>query len=235
MRRKVGVGAVKDRQNEQEKYSKMGKSMEDTKISFVKDLMGKFQNSLTEFAMKHRDRINSDPEFRQQFHKMCLSVGVDPLASSKGFWSDLLGVGDFYFDLGVKVIEITVQTRSINGGIMGVQEVMDRLQQSNLQLRGHIILDDIMRAVDKIKVLGSGFRIVRIGNKWMVISVPMEINQDHEVIMDISQSNEGMFTKDIIVHGLNWSEERFNRVVNTLLQEGMVWIDKFEGINRCRC
>lgn len=124
MRRKIGVGAVKDRQHEQEKYSKIGKSMEDTKISFVKDLMGKFQSSLTEFAMKHRNRINSDPEFRQQFHKMCLSVGVDPLASSKGFWSDILGVGDFYFDLGVKIIEITVQTRTMNGGIIEISTVI---------------------------------------------------------------------------------------------------------------
>jgi ESCRT-II complex subunit VPS22 len=229
MRRKIGVGAVKDRLNEQEKYSKMGKSMEDTKISFVKDLMGKFQSSLTEFAMKHRDRINSDTEFRQQFHKMCVSVGVDPLASSKGFWSDLLGVGDFYFDLGVKIIEITVQTRSLNGGIMSVDEVMDKLQQNNSLLRGHIVSDDIMRAVDKIKVLGSGFRIVKIGRNKMIVSVPMEINQDHEIILELAQSVEGKFTKDMLVHGLGWSEERFNRVLNTLLQERMIWIDRNEG------
>jgi ESCRT-II complex subunit VPS22 len=231
MRRKIGVGAVKDRLNEQEKYSKMGKSMEDTKISFVKDLMGKFQSSLTEFAMKHRDRINSDTEFRQQFHKMCVSVGVDPLASSKGFWSDLLGVGDFYFDLGVKIIEITVQTRSLNGGIMSVDEVMDKLQQNNSLLRGHIVSDDIMRAVDKIKVLGSGFRIVKIGRNKMIVSVPMEINQDHEIILELAQSVEGKFTKDMLVHGLGWSEERFNRVLNTLLQERMIWIDRNEGVD----
>lgn len=235
MRRKIGVGAVKDRLNEQEKYSKMGKSMEETKISFVKDLMGKFQSSLTEFAIKHRDRINSDPEFRQQFHKMCVSVGVDPLASNKGFWSDILGVGDFYFDLGVKIIEITVQARSLNGGIMSVEEVLDKLQQSNPQLRGHIVRDDVMRAVDKIKVLGSGFRIVRIGRRHMIVSVPMEINQDHEIIMDLAQTSEGMFTKDMLVHGLSWPEERFNRVINALLQDGIVWIDHFEGMRLRRC
>ena len=34
---------------------------------------------------------------------MCASIGVDPLASSKGFWSEMLGVGDFYYELGVQV------------------------------------------------------------------------------------------------------------------------------------
>jgi len=25
---------------------------------------------------------------------------VDPLASNKGFWAELLGIGDFYYELG---------------------------------------------------------------------------------------------------------------------------------------
>jgi ESCRT-II complex subunit VPS22 len=32
---------------------------------------------------------------------MCAKVGVDPLASNKGFWAELLGIGDFYYELGV--------------------------------------------------------------------------------------------------------------------------------------
>lgn len=31
---------------------------------------------------------------------MCAKVGVDPLASNKGFWAELLGIGDFYYELG---------------------------------------------------------------------------------------------------------------------------------------
>ncbi len=34
---------------------------------------------------------------------MCASVGVDPLASNKGFWTELLGFGDFYYELGVQI------------------------------------------------------------------------------------------------------------------------------------
>lgn len=35
---------------------------------------------------------------------MCAKVGVDPLASNKGFWAELLGIGDFYYELGIKLI-----------------------------------------------------------------------------------------------------------------------------------
>ncbi len=37
------------------------------------------------------------------FQEMCTTIGVDPLASSKGFWSEMLGVGDFYYELAVQV------------------------------------------------------------------------------------------------------------------------------------
>ena len=41
--------------------------------------------------------------FRAQFHTMCASIGVDPLASNKGMWAEVLGFGDFYYELGVQV------------------------------------------------------------------------------------------------------------------------------------
>lgn len=43
-----------------------------------------FRSHLEEFALKHRNDIRKDPQFRAQFHKMCAAVGVDPLASNKG-------------------------------------------------------------------------------------------------------------------------------------------------------
>lgn len=45
--------------------------------------------------------IRKNPTFRSQFHEMCAKVGVDPLASNKGFWAELLGIGDFYYELGL--------------------------------------------------------------------------------------------------------------------------------------
>lgn len=62
-----------------------------------------FRGKLEEFAAKHKNEIRKDAAFRKQFQDMCASIGVDPLASSKGFWSELLGVGDFYYELSIQV------------------------------------------------------------------------------------------------------------------------------------
>ena len=42
----------------------------------VQEVLSNFRTALFEFAQKHKSKINSDPEFRLQFHTMCVSVGV---------------------------------------------------------------------------------------------------------------------------------------------------------------
>lgn len=57
--------------------------------------------SLMSFVLPaEQNDIRKNPTFRSQFHEMCAKVGVDPLASNKGFWAKLLGIGDFYCELG---------------------------------------------------------------------------------------------------------------------------------------
>ena len=38
--------------------------------------------------------------------------------ASKGFWAEMLGVGDFYYELGVQIIEVCLATSHRNGGIL---------------------------------------------------------------------------------------------------------------------
>ena len=76
---------------------------------------------------------------------MCNAIGVDPLAGSnvkghgggkgKGsWWAQLLGedVNDFYFGLGVRVVEVCRGTRGENGGLIGVGEVRERVRKGRV-------------------------------------------------------------------------------------------------------
>ena len=70
--------------------------------------------------------------YAQYFNEMCQKIGVDPLASKRGFWAQLLGVGDFYYELGVQIVEVCLRTRSSNGGLIDI----DELRQKLIKLRG---------------------------------------------------------------------------------------------------
>ena len=76
MRKRVGVSAITKKRDDTAKFQAVGKAMEETKMAGIQEVLLQFKNSLATFAEKHRERINSDPEFRLQFHSMCVSVGV---------------------------------------------------------------------------------------------------------------------------------------------------------------
>jgi len=205
------------------------------------DTIEKLQIKLADFAKKHQSDIQDDPAFRQQFLQMCAPLGVDPLVSQKGFWAKTLGVGigDFYYELSVKVAEVCFATRSRNGGIMAVAEVCETLNRaksrqgrkkkeknSSLYSKG-----DVAIAVKKLGALGGGFRIVRVGPSDMIVSVPTELDNDHMEIMTLAQDGRGCVTVDDVKQQLRWTEDRVERALNLLLHEGMAWRDDYHGIS----
>lgn len=66
--------------------------------------VGKMWNWAESWNGSMQNDIRKNPTFRSQFHEMCAKVGVDPLASNKGFWAELLGIGDFYYELGECIV-----------------------------------------------------------------------------------------------------------------------------------
>ena len=59
---------------------------------------------------------------------MCKEVGVDPLRSNKGFWVETLGVGDFYYELAIQVVNVCIALRKKNGGFLEEGECLALLQ-----------------------------------------------------------------------------------------------------------
>jgi len=184
-----------------------------------------FKQNLEEFAKKYKKDINKDPEFRRYFQDMCSKIGVDPLASHKGFWAELLGVGDFYYELAVQIIEIGLRTRAANGGLIEVTELVSHLRTMRGSQAQPISEDDIERSIKKMKVLGDGFNLLSVGSHKMVQSVPCELNVDHTTALLLAQES-GYVHDSKLKAELGWSKDRIDAVLNLLLQEGMVWVDE---------
>ena len=164
-----------------------------------------------------------------------------------------VGIGDFYYELSVKVAEVCFATRTKNGGIMAVSEVCDTLNKSknknynskNSRSKKEQQLysqNDITIAVKKLSTLGGGFRTIKVGNSDMIVSVPTELDNDHMEIMTLAAAHEnsggggqpsGCITVDDIEQQLKWSNDtgRIDRAISLLLNEGMVWKDDYHGIS----
>ena len=49
---------------------------------------------------------------------------------SVGFWSELLGMGSFYYEIAVQCVEIVLSTTRTHGGVMVLSELKHRLNKS---------------------------------------------------------------------------------------------------------
>ena len=92
MRRRVGIAGLKKRKEQTAKFQEQAAVIDADHMAQMTAKLDLFRDNLEKFAQQHKSKINKNPVFRAQFTKMCMDVGVDPLASNKGFWAQLLGV-----------------------------------------------------------------------------------------------------------------------------------------------
>ncbi|KAK2441307.1 hypothetical protein P8452_20148 [Trifolium repens] len=224
MRRRPGIGGLQTAAAARDQYRLLGENVAKIRTDMMKEQLSTFRSQLEDFARKHKNDIRKNPAFRSQFHEMCAKVGVDPLASNKGFWAELLGIGDFYYELGVQIVDICLATRPLNGGLINLQELCNLLRQRRKSDRGVVSEDDCLRAISKLKVLGSGFEVISVGKKKLVRSVPTELNKDHNEILELAQG-QGFVTVDEVERRLSWTSGRAIDALDTLLDEGLAMID----------
>ena len=57
--------------------------------------------------------------------------------------------------------------------------------------------DDILRAIGKLKALGNGFHVVKIGRQKLVRSVPGELNTDKSALLKLAQGTGHVSRKQL--------------------------------------
>ncbi|CAG9858270.1 unnamed protein product [Phyllotreta striolata] len=227
MRRGIGVGAIRKERLTQERYRGKGNEIQENQFEQMTKQMEVFKTNLEEFATKYKNEIRKNPEFRKQFQEMCSSIGVDPLSSGKGFWS-VLGIGDFYYELAVQIVEVCLATTAKNGGLISLDELRTKLIKARGQSKTHqdISKDDLIRAAKKLRIFGSGFNVIPMGrDRYMVQSVPGELSMDHSTILQLAEKNSAHVSNSQACKELNWEEERGKKALEHMVNQGLAWID----------
>ena len=247
---RYGRAALAKQKQQRKVYSETGSNANEVTMRHMEEQMVIFKERLEAFALKYKKDVAKDPEFRRDFQRMCARIGVDPLASNKGFWAELLGVGDFYYELGVEATEACLRTRAENGGMIGLGELLVLVNRRRGKVAQSASLDDLERAVEKLKVLGSGVHVRTLGGGRRVVqSVPIELNADQTAVLDLantigssSSSSSGggggssggskggggaraNVTCTQLCDKYGWSHERATRAAEQLVGVGMAWLD----------
>ncbi|KAK7213323.1 hypothetical protein V2G26_020501 [Clonostachys chloroleuca] len=235
-RKGVGIGAFDRSRLTSAHFASHGSNLRASNADALSTQLSVFRSLLQQFAQTHAKDIRSDPAFRAQFARMCSVIGVDPLASSHtnegsggggGLWAQLLGesVNDFYFELAVRVVEVCGVTRGENGGLIGLAELTERVSKGRMEGSSEISEDDVRRAVETLKPLGGSFAVLQVGRKEYIRSVPRELSGDQRAVVEAVQVL-GYVSVGMLRDNLGWETARCKTVIDDLMSEGMLWVDK---------
>ena len=210
-------------------YKDVGAQMESTQLEQLTRQLSQFQSQLSSFAASHKAAINANPVLRYQFHLACTSIGVDPLTSQRSLFSSLLSLGDLYFTLAVHIIECTLVTRAVDGGLMSMHELLAMLHRKTKQ---RVSEADVRQAVQRMGVLGGGFALLDVGGgRVMVRSVPQQLDVDEMRVLSWlnARRTAGRYTVTEAESGLRWARLRVSEVTRRMLQAGLLWLDAGDG------
>lgn len=222
MRRGLGAAGIVKRRERDERMNELGNQIEENRTAKARELLETFKTKLTEFAEKHRSRIQKDPEFREQFVAMCDSVGVDPMRSTKSFWSDVMfGMGSFYTDIAVQVMTIAMTNRATAGPLLPMSKCMQLIQ-------GKCSTKDIHRAVKGLKCFGH-ISVISVGDQEFICTFPSQQGPDPTTALKAFDGKFGI-TIENIAQKMAWENLRTIHAIQALVKEGVVWIDKVGGV-----
>ena len=257
-RRTPGLSSLSSRGLQNHHYTTHGATLRTRNADSLSTQLSVFQSLLHSFAVTHSKDIRANPAFRAEFARMCSALNIDFLASSyhrdsttfkdgsssnskagsgigtgESIWAQLLGgsVNDFYFNLGVLIVEECRATRAENGGLISVSDLQSRISNST-RIGGSMEVsdDDIKRAVDSLAPLGSCFSIMTIGHRSLIRSVPKELNTDQSTVLEAIQVL-GYVTVSMLQLNLGWERPRAHAVVEDLMADSLVWVDTQAGEN----
>ncbi len=172
----------------QEAMIKTGQKLEQDSFEQIKEQLKAFSQKLEEFGNKYKTEIRFNPDFREKFYVMCKEIGVDPL-SSTSLWNKNLNLTEFYYNLAIQLITISLAFRESKGALIEINELREML--INHRKASDISITDIEKAIESVSELKCGFQIINLKSSRAVMTIPMHLSNETNVLMQVASEYKG--------------------------------------------
>lgn len=163
---------------------------------------------------------------------------------------DKIGVGDWYYALGVQIVDVCLQKRDRAGGLVALDEVMRDVRKlrsippakkpnstapaTTTTTTADISEADVQRAIETLDPLGCGYTVIKVGGKKVVRCSPGGLDKDSLVVVEAAgQTGRGAVTRDEVQaftekeSGEAWTMNRVEQAIEkALMDDGMIWLDE---------
>lgn len=155
---------------------------------------------------------------------------------------DKMGMGDWYYALGIQVVDVCLAARERGGGLIALEQVLHavtllRKGGDTLKKGGEISENDVKRAIETLEPLGCGYAVIEVGGVKVVRCSPGGLDKDSLIVIEVATATgRGSVTAaEVWEHTRtnkvgNWTFDRVQRALErSLMEDGMVWLDEQSG------
>ncbi|CDR94216.1 hypothetical protein, conserved [Babesia bigemina] len=223
MRRGIGASRILNSQKEQ--WDSFSQTLSEETTEAFKRVADDFKADMCHFVEKYKNVINADPYFRLEFLEMCDLVDFDPLIHSYSSLSRILGLSSFYSMVTMRMLEICIQTRGLNGGLCEIRQVLDAFPK-----KAQIRADDILISIRECAAFGkNSIRTVRINDKTIIVTTPIVLGDDYSECLHLAAGlKRGVAVSDLI-DGLGWNHQKAQSLLNCFTRHQIAWIDEINN------
>ncbi|KEG13025.1 ESCRT-II complex subunit VPS22 [Trypanosoma grayi] len=177
MRRGIGVAHVQNKKETQRQMTDLGAQITAERVGQIADELESLKDHLRILAQKHKEEIKHDPVARARFRQLAESLDVDLISSKKNVFAGMLGLGDFYYGLASRVVEVCIKERKFCGSYVPLQRIVQLMKKRYTSdgkggNRNDITEGDVCMALDKLHVLGDGYNVVKLGGVKYIQTTP---------------------------------------------------------------
>ncbi|KAL6941970.1 hypothetical protein ACO0QE_003133 [Hanseniaspora vineae] len=197
-----------------------------------------FKDQIIQFSKIHNQELKENLDLARQFVQLCSQIGINfsQLVDNKSTY--LFHPMDYYYNLCMELIEVVRSLETMNGGLTSYKELLFRLNEANSgsinaagQQKNNTnkrSAQDIDKALEMLKSLNGGFTKMVIAGKSFIQSVPLELTKDQSLVYEVCFVL-GHVTVQILRDNYQWDKIRCKQVLNKMVSDGLLWIDKVEG------
>lgn len=215
--KKVGLAAFDD--NKLRQYSELGQSLLQKKTNELTTQLQLFKSILLNFLKEHNEELSKDITLRNEFIKICQSVGIDPLQIYDKHDSKM---NEFYFELCVRIIEFSNSMKDMNGGLLHVNEFLSSFKDLNITFK------DVEISIGLLSALNDELKIIKIGSKHYIKNFNIELTNDQNMILE-TVGNIGFISVAILRDNFGWKSYRSQSILNEMISSGYLWLDDNNG------
>jgi ESCRT-II complex subunit VPS22 len=236
MRRGIGVAHVQAKKDTAKAMADAGAQLSAQRTAQLVDNIQVLETRLKELAKKHESLIRRDPLVRIKFKQLADSLGIDLLESNANMFSKALGIGEYYYDLCVKIVEICIREKPYVGDMIPLTLVLKEMKR--LKPNDNIQEQDIRMALEKVRVLGSGYDLIGLGdsiNNVYIRITPEDINADVMTLLRLANEKAAenpmapiLTREDLTAPPRCWNPPRADKALRDAMSAGLCWVEREE-------